>query len=116
MVPASYPPLPEYVRSSDEQKDALAIFKNTPLPALEACSASLGEIGKFIQDRLKADTEQFEETLKAYEIYDQIDPKMRLLLMSRRPFSQMFRDINTEPVYQNSYQAHFKNILVEKKI
>lgn len=42
----------------------------------------------------KVDAELIEETLEMLENYHQIDPKMRLALMSRRPFSSMFKDIN----------------------
>lgn len=52
------------------------------------------------------------ETLKTFIDFQQIDAKMRLTLMSRRPFSSMFKDINIANININ-YAELFKKAMVD---
>lgn len=56
--------------------------------------------------QLDPDQRAIAETRKLWEKYMQIDPKIKLLLMSRRPFSEMFKDIN-----QQGYQVIFDQMM-----
>lgn len=56
--------------------------------------------------QLDPDQRAIAETRKFWEKYMQIDPKIKLLLMSRRPFSEMFKDIN-----QQGYQVIFDKMM-----
>ncbi|MBM3468009.1 MAG: hypothetical protein FJX71_01090 [Alphaproteobacteria bacterium] len=48
--------------------------------------------------------EQFlNETLEGLESYHQVDPKMKLTLMSRRPISAMFKDLHLSMNYQQTF-------------
>lgn len=53
----------------------------------------------------ESDATFLKETLEMLEQYKQVDPKIRLTLMSRRPFSSMFADIATQK--QDSYASFF---------
>ncbi|MBX3457751.1 MAG: hypothetical protein KF820_05260 [Candidatus Paracaedibacteraceae bacterium] len=56
--------------------------------------------------QLHPDQQAIAETRKLWEKYMQVDPKIKLLLMSRRPFSEMFKDIN-----QQGYQVIFEQMM-----
>lgn len=61
------------------------------------------------------DKEFLEETLGAFEKYHQIDPKMRLTLMSRRPFSSMLKDLELNIDYPAVFKqalSHNNNFMV----
>jgi hypothetical protein len=48
---------------------------------------------------IEDDAEFLQETLDCLEKFSQVDPKMKLTLMSRRPFSSMFADLNIKGDY-----------------
>lgn len=68
-------------------------------------------LNQMISTTAKTDTELLEETLEGIEKNNQIDPKMRLALMSRRPFSSMLQDINENG--DANYGAAFNNFLLK---
>lgn len=53
------------------------------------------------------DEQLLEETQEAYDKYQQVDPKMKLAIMSRRPFSQMYEDIKAP----KEYFTHFQEVM-----
>lgn len=53
------------------------------------------------------DKDLVEETHTGFTDYSQFDAKMKFLIMSRRPFSSMFKDIGTE----GSYEDYFKTVM-----
>ena len=54
-------------------------------------------------DKRYTDGSLLAETLQNYELYDQIDAKGRLPLMSRRPFSAMFQEIQQQETLEEEY-------------
>ena len=54
------------------------------------------------------DNEYLEETKNWLETSLQVDPKAKLILMSRRPFSSMLRDIN----FKESYDKYFETCII----
>jgi hypothetical protein len=54
-------------------------------------------------DKKYTDGSLLAETLQKYELYDQIDAKGRLPLMSRRPFSAMFQEIQQQETPDDEY-------------
>jgi hypothetical protein len=60
-------------------------------------------------DEDATDAGLLKETLTAFTDFQQIDAKMRLTLMSRRPFSSMFRDLNLPNM---NYSELFKQAMV----
>lgn len=56
-----------------------------------------------------SDADLLQETLDNLEEYHQIDAKMRLPLMSRRPFSSMWRDLGLKIDYSNRFMSVMRN-------
>ncbi len=74
---------------------------------------------------LKTDSDVLKSTLDDYNKYKQIDVKMNLMLMSRRSFSEMFKEIKVDPslnftqYYQDkliSGNQHFQNSQIHERI
>lgn len=66
-------------------------------------------LAQMTPDESETDTGLLKETLTAFTDFQQIDAKMRLTLMSRRPFSSMFRDLNLPNI---NYSELFKQAMV----
>ncbi len=63
-------------------------------------------------DANDSDTEFLKETHENYRLYNQIDPKIKFNLMSRRPFSRMLNDINSK----GNYAAYFQKVMSKEFI
>jgi hypothetical protein len=61
-----------------------------------------------LAEKFRIESDTLQTTLKYFESSHQVDPKMQLILMSRRPFSSMFADIN---VQQGEYSEYFEMMM-----
>lgn len=66
-------------------------------------------LAQMTPDEDATDTGLLKETLTALTDFQQVDAKMRLTLMSRRPFSSMFRDLNLPNM---NYSELFKQAMI----
>lgn len=62
-------------------------------------------------DEDQTDKDLLKETANSFRDYQQVDAKMRLSLMSRRPFSSMLKNIKLDPT--TSYTEFFNKSLVD---
>ncbi len=111
MSPTDYPSINQYVNVR-ESREVLALMQRTSSLDLGNCTASLGKVGEYIEATQQADTRQLADTLDAFTQYDQVDPKMSLVIMSRRPFSSMFKDIPDKDIHQN-YAEYFNEVMAK---
>lgn len=62
-------------------------------------------------DEILEDGKQLQETLDQFQTYRQFDPKLKLILMSRRPFSTMLADIKSKSSLNFSYYQKFLELM-----
>lgn len=67
---------------------------------------TLVSMGSDIDD---TDEKLLEETKKQFKTSNQVDPKIKLAIMSRRPFSSMLKDIHNSE--QGSYYEYFMSVM-----
>ncbi|AIL13453.1 hypothetical protein IM40_08075 [Candidatus Paracaedimonas acanthamoebae] len=111
MSPIDYPSINQYI-DVRESREVLTLMQRASSLDLGNCSTSLGKVGEYIEATQQADTKQLADTLDAFTQYDQVDPKMSLVIMSRRPFSSMFNDIPDEDIHQN-YAEYFNKVMAK---
>ncbi len=90
----------EYVTSILRQKIIGLIFLHALTLLSLTPNSDLYETFKTPEER---DKNELKEMEKAWRDSMQVDPKMQLLFMSRRPFSEMFRDLDS-----HSYRKQFE--------
>lgn len=111
MASVEYPDLITYVDSESMEPSSKLIREILSSDNFTSCIPFLGKIGQYIEDTQRVDTEQLIQTIESYKKFDQVDVKGSLALMSRRPFSSMFKDI--KETTDGSYEQYFQTAMKE---